>query len=164
MQKVCPKPLTREAFAKFGDVIDTSSEDTRSINEGNTERFHDLASLDLLSDGGRPSVNIFRSTPLNAPIHVKMMERHPKSSQAFFPLGDSPYIVIVAPAGELDMRQAEVFIASSDQGVNYHKGTWHHYSLATEKVSDFLVIDRIADDENCDEVTLAEPEQIWVAF
>ena len=97
-----------------------------SINEGNTQRFHDLAHLDLLSDNGKPSVNIFRSTPLASPITLRLMERHPKSSQTFFPLGDKPYLVVVAPPGELDMDKAETFLLQPDQGVSYHRGTWHH--------------------------------------
>jgi len=112
--------------------------------------------------GGKPSVNIFRSAPLPLPITIRMMERHPKSSQAFYPLGDEPYLVVVAPPGQLDPAKIEVFVASASQGVNYHRGTWHHYSLATGGVSDFLVIDRIADDENCDEQVLDLHDQIII--
>jgi len=54
------------------------------------------------------------------------MERHPKSSQTFFPLKDKPYLVVVAPPGELDMDKAETFLLQPDQGVSYHRGTWHH--------------------------------------
>lgn len=161
-KQITPKPLTPEAFAPYGDVIGTSSAETRTINEGNTQRFHDLAQLDLVNEGGRPSVNIFRSTPLDLPITIKCMERHPKSSQAFFPLSDNPYLVVVAPAGELDVESIEVFLATGRLGVNYHRGTWHHYSLATGTASDFLVIDRIADDENCDEHWLSDTEQFEI--
>ncbi len=163
---VTPKPLTHDAFAPYGDVIDTGGDDVRRINEGHTQRFHNLANLDLTEDEGRASVNIFRSEPLELPIVIKIMERHPKSSQAFFPLGGDPYLVVVAPSGDLDPAKIEVFLASSNQGVNYHRGTWHHYSLATRKVSDFLVIDRLAkneaDDENCDEEILGDEEQLII--
>lgn len=164
MQKLCQKPLTRESFARFGDVIDAATTDVLSINEGNTQRFHDLAHLDLLSDNGKPSVNIFRLTPLASPITVSLVERHPKSSQTCFSLEDKPYLVVVAPPGELDMDKAETFLLQPDQGVSYHRGIWHHYSLATEQISDFLVIDRIADHENCDEVRLSEPDQRVVDY
>lgn len=161
-RNITPKPLKKSSFAPFGDVIETGPGEVRNINEGHTSRFHDLAELDLTEGGGRPSVNIFRSTPIPLPITIRMMERHPKSSQAFYPLGDEPYLVVVAPPGELDPAKIEVFAAGSHQGVNYHRGTWHHYSLATGDVSDFLVIDRIADDENCDEQTLDEGDQIII--
>jgi ureidoglycolate lyase len=161
--KIYPTQLSKEAFAPFGDVIEaTDSTEQRVINEGNTTRFHDLARLDLLQQGGKPTINIFRSTPLPTPLVLKAMERHPLSSQAFFPLGDTPYLIVVAPPGQLDVSSVRAFTASKDQGVNYHPGTWHHYSLALSLPSDFIVIDREADDENCDEVFLSEPEWIEI--
>lgn len=93
---------------------------------------------------------------------LELMERHPLSSQAFYPLGNSPYLVVVAPPGELDPSAVVAFVAQSDQGVNYHKGTWHHYSLALGGVSDFLVVDRISDDQNCDEVRLTGKDRIKI--
>jgi ureidoglycolate lyase len=82
------------------------------------------------------------------------MERHPLSSQAFIPMGQQPYLVVVAPKGEFDINKIEVFLASSNQGVNYHKGTWHHYCLALHQVSDFIVVDRGGAGDNCDVVNL----------
>ncbi len=150
-----PAPLTIEAFAPYGDVLEIgSAREVRHINYGNTDRYHDIAALDLLAEGGQPLVSIFRSKPLPRPIEIKVMERHPLSSQAFYPLSQHIYMVVVAPAGEFDAGQLRAFIAGPEQGVNYRKGTWHHYSLALDKVSDFMVIDRGAADKNCDEVFL----------
>ena len=90
-------PLTAERFAPYGDVIaPEQAMKVRHINYGNTDRFHNLANLDLLKDGGKPQVSIFRSRPLPRPIPIKVMERHPLSSQAFFPLSNRPYLVVVA--------------------------------------------------------------------
>ena len=81
-----PEPLTAEAFAPYGDVIECSDRaEQRQINYGHTTRFHDLAALDLNEEGGKPLVSIFRSTPLERPIPIKVMERHSLSSQAFCP-------------------------------------------------------------------------------
>lgn len=149
------KPLTRESFAAFGDVIEVNDNANHyPINDGNTERYHDLANVDVTNQNGRTLINIFRSTPLAQPIALKMMERHPLGSQAFIPMGDQPYLVVVAPKGELDIEQIEVFLASNNQGVNYHTGTWHHYCLALNQPSDFLVVDRGGEGNNCDVVTL----------
>lgn len=146
-----PQPLTAQAFAPFGDVIEAiDGVNQFTINDGFTERFHDLAVVDTNSQNGRTGMSIFRSTPLQRPIKITMMERHPQASQAFMPLGQEPYLVVVAPKGDFDSRQLKVFIAQSHQGVNYHRGTWHHYCLALNQVSDFLVVDRIGDGENCD--------------
>ena len=161
-QSITPIPLTYADFKPFGDVIEVGNSQARSINEGNTTRYHNLAELDLSAEGGKPGLNIFRSRPIPQPMILELMERHPLSSQAFYPLGNSPYLVVVAPPGELDPFAVVAFVAQSDQGVNYHKGTWHHYSLALGGVSDFLVVDRISDDQNCDEVRLTGKDRIKI--
>ncbi|MCW8832610.1 MAG: ureidoglycolate lyase, partial [Colwellia sp.] len=124
------------------------------INEGFTQRYHDLAKVDVNDNNGRVLVNIFRATPLVQPIVINMMERHPLGSQAFMPLGQNPYLIVVAPAGAFNPDNIEVFIANSTQGVNYHKGTWHHFCLALGSESDFLVIDRGGEGDNCDVLEL----------
>jgi ureidoglycolate lyase len=150
-----PEPLTAAAFAPYGDVIECGAgAEQKNINYGNTVRFHDLAALDLTAGQGRAIVSIFRSTPLPKPIDIKIMERHPLSSQAFYPLSGHPYLVVVAEKGEFSPEKIRVFLAGPTQGVNYHKGTWHHFSLALEEVSDFLVIDRDGPGDNCDEVAV----------
>ncbi len=150
-----PEPLTAAAFAPYGDVIScAAAKEQRSINYGNTVRFHDLARLDLTVGEGQPTVSIFRSSPVPRPIDIKIMERHPLSSQAFYPLSGRPYMVVVAPRGSFDPARLKAFLAGTDQGVNYHAGTWHHYSLALEDVSDFLVIDRDGPGDNCDEIAV----------
>jgi ureidoglycolate lyase len=156
------KPLTAEAFAKYGDVIEVDSKEPIGINYGYTERFHDLANIDATAEGGRAGVSIFRSQPLPMPISIKIMERHPLSSQAFVPLSNEPYLVVVAPAGEFDESRIEVFLAQPGQGVNYAAGTWHHFCLALNKPSNFLVVDRIGKGHNCDEVELKEQKSIIV--
>ena len=113
-------------------------------------RYHDLAEVDVTEQQGKTLLNIFRSTPLAFPLPIEMMERHPLGSQAFIPMSNQPYVVVVAPSGELDTSKIEVFLASSKQGVNYHKGTWHHFCLALNEVSDFLVVDRGGKGDNCD--------------
>jgi ureidoglycolate lyase len=152
------KPLTSAAFSPFGDVIAVDANAAgMEINDGHTVRYHDLANIDVAAEGGRALMSVFRSTPLELPIKIEKMERHPLSSQAFVPLSGRPYLVVVAPAGEFDESGIKAFLAKPDQGVNFHKGTWHHFSLALEAVSDFLVIDRGGDGDNCDEVQLKKP-------
>lgn len=155
MRQLIVEPLTQEAFAPFGDVIE-ASEALRHfpINGGNTERYHDLATLDPGEDG-RVIVSIFRGQPRALPFTVAMMERHPLASQAFVPLAARPYLVVVAPAGEPPgAEDLRCFLAQPGQGVNYARGVWHHPLLALETVSDFLVLDRAGEGPNCDEVQL----------
>ncbi|MCF8505948.1 MAG: ureidoglycolate lyase [Caulobacter sp.] len=162
MRRVTPRPLTAEAFAPYGEVISArEGVEQYPINYGATTRFNALAHVDASTDSGAPIISLFRSTPLPAPV-LKIMERHPVGSQAFMPLNGRPYLVAVAPAGELDPAKIEVFLAAGDQGVNYAAGTWHHYSLALSEVSDFLVVDRAGPGENLDEVELGEADWIEV--
>lgn len=156
MKALHPHPLTQEAFARYGDVIEARGE-PRLINQGHAKRYDDLAALDLAADAGRATVSIFHSTPPTYPFAIRVMERHPKSTQAFVPLSGRPFLVVVAPSGAFDAGAIEAFVAAPGQGINLHKGVWHHFNLALDAESAFLVIDRDAADENTDEVALAEP-------
>lgn len=155
MNTLAIEPLTRAAFAPFGDVIETAGAKQIPINLGTTVRFHDLARIDVADEGGRPLVNLFRGQPRTLPFEVTMLERHPLGSQAFIPLTDRPYIVVVAPAGALDPSKIRAFVTSGWQGVNYAKGVWHHPLIALGGVSDFIVVDRGGDGGNLDEQDLA---------
>ena len=157
MQILRMEPLTRAAFAPFGEVIELEGARHFPINGGTTERFHDLAAIDVSEAGGRPIVSVFRAQPRAWPVEIAMMERHPLGSQAFVPLDAAGYAVVVAPAGAFDPAQMRVFWAERGQGVNYAKGVWHHPLLAFGRVSDFVVIDRGGSQPNCDEIALDEP-------
>ena len=158
---VTPQALSASSFSDFGDVIEVQENASFiSINQGFTERYHDLAKVDVEQQNGRTLINVFRSTPLPMPIQIKVMERHPLSSQAFMPLSGYPYLVVVAKAGEFNEAAIRVFLAQANQGVNYHAGTWHHFCLALHQQSDFLVIDRGGEGHNCDEILLENPLSI----
>ena len=145
-------PLTKSAFAPFGDVVEVEGADHFPINNGTTERFHDLANVDTLSEEGRTLVSIARSQPFSVPLPIKMLERHPLGSQIFMPMGGLPYLVIVASAND-DGSPGEPagFLASGNQGVNYAKNTWHHPMIALEGMSDFLIVDRGGEGNNLEE-------------
>lgn len=160
MKTLAIEPLTRDAFAPFGDVIETEGAKQIPINLGTTIRFHDLAKVDVADEGGRPLVNLFRGQPRMLPFEVNMLERHPLGSQAFVPLNDRPYLIVVAPAGDLDPAKIRAFVTHGWQGVNYAKGVWHHPLIALGEVSDFIVVDRGGDGLNLNEQKLAEP--LWL--
>jgi ureidoglycolate lyase len=126
-----------------------------SINYGATARYHNLARIE--AQDGRAIISLFRSSPVTLPFEIGVMENHPLGSQAFMPLSSHPYIVVVAPKGPFAAEKIEAFLAAPGQGVNFRPGTWHHYNLALEGISDFLVIDRDGAGDNCEEMTLAEP-------
>lgn len=149
--------LTRAAFAPFGDVIELDGARHFAINGGTTERYHDLANVDVTERGGRALINLFRAQPRALPVDITMMERHPLGSQAFVPLVQGRYLVVVAPPGQFDPARMRAFWTDTWQGVNYAKGVWHHPLLALDRASDFVVIDRGGEGNNCDELPLGEP-------
>lgn len=164
MRDLSPIPLTADAFARFGDVIEASERAEQiPINYGYTTRFNDLAGIDVKDGGGHAIVSLFRAVPLAPPL-LKIFERHPLGSQAFMPLSGRPYLVAVAPAGAFDAGKLVVFRVEPGQGVNYAKGVWHHFLLALEGQSDFLVIDREGPGENLDEIELAPADQVMVCL
>ena len=146
-----PAPLTKEAFAPFGDVIETDGAQGLSINEGTTERFHDLASVDVSAKSGSPLISIFRGQPRPHPIAIRMVERHPLGSQAFFPMQDQDWFIVIAASGDAPLVcELRAFHATGRQGVNYRPGIWHHPLLVLKPDSDFIVVDRVGAGQNFD--------------
>ncbi|MBB5703441.1 ureidoglycolate lyase [Ochrobactrum daejeonense] len=148
--------LTKEAFAPFGDVIEVEGAELRLINNGTTERFHDLARVEAAGTEARVLINIFRGQSFEAPIDIVMMERHPFGSQAFIPLNGRPFLVVVAEDVDDRPVRPRVFLARGDQGVNYLRNVWHHPLLALERKSDFLVVDREGREDNLEEFFLSD--------
>jgi len=160
IQPLQPRPLSRENFAPFGDVIETAGSTSFPINDGMVERFHDLARIEIAGVEGRPLLSIFRGQPYTLPWPVRYVERHPLGSQAFFPLGEANYAVIVAPPGDtVRPEDLRAFIGNGRQGVNYRPGVWHHVLLVLERPADFLVVDRGGPGHNCDEFHFTAQEQ-----
>ncbi len=156
------RPLTKEAFSLFGDVIEIEGAREISINEGTTQRFHDLAAVDTAEDSGRPLISIFRGQPRPKPIPVRMMERHLIGSQAFYPLQNRPYLVVVAERKDTVLpTDLHVFRAEGHQGVNYHRGVWHHPLLVLEPDSDFFIVDRGGAEMDLEEHWFADGQGIF---
>jgi len=152
-----PQELTREGFAPFGDVIETSSERTVEMNADRFERFDNLCTLDM-ADDGRTAVSITRCLAATSlPYSIDMVERHPLGSQAFIPLATCRMIIVVAAAAEsVAASDLRAFVTNGRQGINYHRGTWHMPLIAFAKGQEFLIIDRAADQANCEERSLDE--------
>lgn len=145
------QPLTKAAFAPFGDVIETEGAELRLINGGTTQRFHDLAHVDVTGEGARVLINLFRGEAFALPIDIKMLERHPLGSQAFFPLQDRPFLVVVAEDAGGKPGAPLAFLCKGNQGVNYGRNVWHHPLIALGETSDFMVVDRGGEGNNLEE-------------
>ena len=153
--KISIAPLTAGGFAAYGDVIETEGRDHYPINAGMAERYSGLAKVDVAAAGGRPLISLCRARPITLPLSLRLMERHPLSSQAFIPLSRSPFLIVVAPAGEtLRSEDIRAFRSNGRQGINYRAGTWHHPLLALDETTEFLIVDRGGDGRNCDEIPI----------
>ncbi|MEC9483866.1 MAG: ureidoglycolate lyase [Halomonas sp.] len=152
MLELTAQPLTPEAFAPFGDVIDTRTAEYFHINAGRTRRYHDLAKVETLGDEAHALISIFVSQPVEVPLTLDFLERHPQGSQAFMPLHEERFLIVVAPPGEaIDPQDVRAFVTDGRQGVNYRAGTWHAIQSVLDREGEFLVVDRGGQGNNCDE-------------
>lgn len=150
MNRTVPiRPMDREAFAPFGDVIDCAGDPDKIINQGLCGRFHDRARLDF--GDGRAGISLFRAEPRTLPLSLEMVERHPDGSQAFVPMSMDPLLVIVAPddAGKPGMPLA--LETTAGQAINFHRGTWHGVLTPLHAPGLFAVVDRIGGGDNLEE-------------
>jgi len=148
-------PLTAQAFAPFGDVLDCTGAPDKLINAGLCERYHDRAQLDFGSDG-KAGISLFNAQVRSLPYTCTLLERHPDGSQAFIPMTQTPFLVIVAKDDDGPV-QPQAFITAPGQGINFHRGTWHGVLTPLSEPGLFAVIDRIGETPNLEEVELIEP-------
>jgi ureidoglycolate lyase len=152
--EIVAEPLTKPAFAPFGDVIEMEGATSISINQGFAERFGDLATVDVCDDDGTTNVSIVVANPRPMPIILQVMERHPLGSQIFVPLQERDWLVAVCTDPK-DVTSYRIFHASGRQGINYRKGAWHHPLLVFDLESRFLVVDRMGPGKNLEEIWLS---------
>ncbi|MEI6205085.1 MAG: ureidoglycolate lyase [Enhydrobacter sp.] len=132
--EVIPQPLTKDAFAPYGDVIDLPTEPGRNYYED---------ALGNLRPHARPSVSVsLKPDSPERPFSAELLERHEFSSQTFVPLDVSRYLVVVAPhakAGGPDVANVKAFIATGAQGVTYKANTWHHGLTTLDRPGRFAI-------------------------
>ena len=143
-----PKPINKENFSKFGDMISTNNIKPININNGYAKRFDGIANLNTSKDNGETTISIFSALKREFPMKVDMMEKHPLGSQAFIPMKETTFLILVAPQGDKpDLKKIESFIIPPGIGVNYNPGIWHFPLISTEDMN-FLVVDRKGSGKN----------------
>lgn len=153
-------PLTAADFAPFGDVIAAAGDPSVMINQGKCGRYHDLARLDFDGADARAGISIFEGTPYDLPLDLVMLERHPLGSQAFLPLSEHPFLVIVSKDNNGVPEKPQAFMTAPGQGVNYHRGTWHAVLTPLGGTRLFAVIDRIGPGDNLEEHWFSAPYRV----
>ena len=157
---ITARPLARENFEPFGEVIDFDTDSHYSINEGRCERYHALAKPEATGPNGHVLINLFRGTPYDFPLKLTMVERHPFGSQAFIPLSPRPFVVVACPNGPDGPGEPVAFLTAPGQGVNYPRGLWHGVLTPIGEAQDFVVVDRGGDGSNVEEFHFSHPYEI----
>ncbi|MDI1283757.1 MAG: ureidoglycolate lyase [Reyranella sp.] len=132
--EITPQPLTQEAFAPFGDVIDVPDVAGRTYYEDALGNLRPTAHASL-------SVSLKVETA-DRPLKADLLERHEFSSQTFMPLDVGRWLIVVAPhatAGGPDLAGVTAFIATGKQGVTYRANTWHHGLTVLDRPGRFAV-------------------------
>ncbi|MFN3294574.1 MAG: ureidoglycolate lyase [Gemmobacter sp.] len=146
------RPLTAQAFAPFGQVLEATG-DYRLINAGLCRRFHDRAQLDFGPEG-RAGISIFHAEPRALPYAFDLIERHPQGSQAFLPMTQNPFLVIVSADPD---AAPQAFVTAPGQGINLNRGTWHGVLTPLHAPGLFAVVDRIGATANLEEHRYSQP-------
>ncbi|MEL7152127.1 MAG: ureidoglycolate lyase [Pseudomonadota bacterium] len=148
-REIVAQPLTAEAFAPYGDVLDCSGPPDKMINAGLCGRYHDRATLDF--GDGRAGISLFKAELRALPYEFDLVERHPEGSQAFIPMSLDPFLVIVAPDEAGRPGRPQAFLTTPGQGINFHRGTWHGVLTPLSGSGLFAVVDRIGEGANLEE-------------
>ncbi|WP_428516240.1 ureidoglycolate lyase [Roseovarius sp.] len=154
--RILAAPLTAEAFAPFGDVIEARGAPDIVINQGRCGRFHDRARLDF-GDEGRAGLSLFDAEAETLPLSLGMMERHPLGSQAFVPMDPVAMLICVAPDASGRPGEPRAFLSQPGQAVNLLRGVWHGVLNPIGGPGRFLVIDRIGAGTNLEEHWFEQP-------
>jgi ureidoglycolate lyase len=153
MIRLRTEPLTPQAFAPFGDVLQATGTPDRLINNGYCRRWHDMAQLDF-GPGGRAGLNLFKAQPRSLPYVLDLLERHPEGSQAFVPMYETTWLVTVAEDAGGTPVNLRAFLVAPGQAINLHRGTWHGVLTPLAEPGLFAVIDRIGSTANLEEYPL----------
>ncbi|MBU2980385.1 ureidoglycolate lyase [Lentibacter algarum] len=158
MNEIFVEPLTQDAFAQFGDVLEAVGKPDKIINAGFCGRWHDRAALDFGADG-RAGMSVFKAEPRALPYKLEMVERHPDGCQAFVPMSMDNWLVTVAEDEGGKPVRLRAFLAGPGQGVNYHRNTWHGVLTPLSAPGLFAVVDRIGETPNLEEFRL-DPQYV----
>ncbi|KAA1474226.1 allantoicase [Dentipellis sp. KUC8613] len=181
-------PLTPEAFAPFGQVIQSypdihaaPSPRTSKItpaNFGTALKYHKQALLESSYPEGSNAtagISVYRCQPVKGErsaagevkaVEVKALERHPYTNQAFIPMGAGErqrYVVVVTKEGEggtPDLKSMRAFLATEGQGIVYKTGVWHQPMTVLDGPMDLACVEtQIGNGDKADCEVIELPEE-----
>ncbi len=153
---IVPRPLTADAYAPFGRVVALPGAPSAAskpeigvaaalkpeigvaANQGTARKYEWLTDLENLRPHARLNVSVFRCDPRALPLQVRVLEKHPCSTQLFVPMNASRYLVLTAHGGDApDLSTLAAFVADGTQAVSYGPGVWHHPMAALDRETQF---------------------------
>jgi allantoicase len=171
-------PLTYEAFLPYGRVIQAFSGPTAAprgiakttANQGTAAKYHKMALVDdLFAEGERKktSIGVIRAqarVKTGSEVDIVVLERHPKTNQAFVPLGQAgpagakagkgSYVVMAALPkpnnGDPDLSTLRVFTVPASQGISFNAGIWHNPLMTADEQMDLACIETFDSNDKVD--------------
>ncbi len=150
-------PVSTEAFKPFGTLLDAALADPR---------LNFTVQLTNPRAHARPNFALIRPPITELHLDVTVMEHHPFSEQIFIPLGDTPFIVVVAHDdghGRPDPATLQAFTVSGDLAISYRSDTWHTGMASLHKHGSFAMF--IYEDGTSDDCVFCDvdPFQVHIA-
>ena len=113
------QPISAGAFLPFGQLLETPGTGIRENFAATIFNGRASAKANLALVLEQPAATQFSATTL---------ERHPLSTQSFFPLSVQRYLVVVCGSrdnGDPDLDSLGAFECRGHQAVSYAAGIWH---------------------------------------
>lgn len=129
------------------------------MNAGMARRFHDLAKIEIAGQDARVVIGVVEAKAYPVPLNLPLVERHPLGAQAFVPLTDAPFLVVVCHDENGRPGRPQAFVTTAGQGVCYGMNVWHGVLTPFGAPQDFIVIDRNGPGVNLEEHVFDEP---WI--
>ena len=128
--KVKVEPLTPEAFAPFGKVIESFEQAKPEIAKGGlrTAAYTVTASL-----SETPSESDSQKTPLSEGLQRAHFAFHTDAGQAFYPSCHCPTVFLVGPVKEtLEAEDVRAFYTDGSLGICLGLKVWHTMPICVE--------------------------------
>ncbi|MBS7803438.1 ureidoglycolate lyase [Rhizobiales bacterium TNE-4] len=114
---ITAQPISASAFARYGTLIDAGID---------VPRLNFAVPVENVRETARANLCIVRPPVITLPFTVDTMERHAFSTQAFFPLDSTNYLLVVAEGDDRpDLATAAAFLVPGTQAISYRRGVWH---------------------------------------
>lgn len=166
-RRIHAPPITREAFAPFGEVVLPARQDIEPVmvNFGTAARRNNVGELAQDRPHSKPNLAGFHCKPWSRfPVLAESMEKHPRSAQLFVPMNVSRYLVVVAPGDAApDIEGLRAFVATPAEGVIYRANVWHMPLIVFDRPADFVML--VWEDDTAEDCVVARlPEAVEISF